>query len=570
MLQRMEDRVQKFLATGAKVILLLQPPSVHQLNGVDPENLVPLWNAPLAHGGGSPNAGDKADEQMNALLRKVAAKNPHRVAVVNSRPESAVRSALRVRGRRVRLDADVDAASPPTRWDPLCRDRVTLGSKVVVTPDSCGVERHLMTTPLTVRCGNLEMRRASIRRSVKPDLVLIRGQMRSPEARRSSRQPSLRWLPCGPAPYCPSRRGRGWGDRSVFRRLASNISVPALARQLPADVIFGFLGFHLAGTVRGTRKSEPEGHDEDRRAAARRRTEPPDAAERIVHFWRWLGLITAGGLGLRLLVVVLSRHERVTGDGYEWSAQGNLNAAGHWFVSPFTLRPDALRPPGWAMVLTVWAWLGQHSWFSQQILACVIGSATVLLVGVCARQLTGDRAGLVAAGIAAGYAGLWLYERALLSEVLLLPEIAVFILLVYRFRCHPSLRGAAVLGGMCGVMAMTRSEQILIFPLVVLPVVLAVNWGSWRRAVAWLAVALVVLLVVLAPWTIFNLGRFQRPVLLSNGFGPAVATANCGPAYYGPDIGYGELSCLYPFYGGDQSITTASICTTGSNMRRVT
>ena len=153
-----------------------------------------------------------------------------------------------------------------------------------------------------------------------------------------------------------------------------------------------------------------------------------------------------------------------------------------------------------------------------------------------------------------GMPALWLYERALLSEVLLLPEIAVFILLVYRFRGHPSLRGAAVLGGMCGVMAMTRSEQILIFPLVVLPVVLAVNWGSWRRAVAWLAVALVVLLVVIAPWTIFNLGRFQRPVLLSNGFGPAVATANCRPAYYGPDIGYGELACLYPYYGGDQSI----------------
>ena len=251
---------------------------------------------------------------------------------------------------------------------------------------------------------------------------------------------------------------------------------------------------------------------------------------------------------------MLSRHEKVTGDGYEWSAQGNLNAAGHWFVSPFTLRPDALRPPGWAMVLTVWAWLGQHSWFSQQILACVIGSGTVLLIGLCARQLTSDRAGLVAAGIAAGYAALWLYERALLSEVLLLPEIAVFILLVYRFRGNPSLRGAAVLGGMCGVMAMTRSEQILIYPLVVLPVVLAVNWGSWRRAVAWLAVALVVLLVVIAPWTIFNLGRFQRLVLLSNGSGPAVAEANCGPAYYGPDIGYGELSCLYPYYGGDQSV----------------
>ena len=160
-----------------------------------------------------------------------------------------------------------------------------------------------------------------------------------------------------------------------------------------------------------------------------------------------------------------------------------------------------------------------------------------------------------AAGIAAAYAGLWVYERAILSETLLLPEIALFVLLVYRFRGSPSIRGAAVLGGMCGVMAMTRSEQILVFPLIVLPVVLGVNRGSWRRAVAWLVLAVVVLLLVLMPWTIFNLARFQRPVLLSNGFGPAVASANCKPAYFGPEIGYGVLGCLYPVYGGDQSVT---------------
>ena len=275
----------------------------------------------------------------------------------------------------------------------------------------------------------------------------------------------------------------------------------------------------------------------------------------VVHFWRWLGLITSEWAGLACVRRRALPAREGDGDGYEWSAQGNLNAAGHWFVSPFTLRPDALRPPGWAMVLTVWAWLGQHSWFSQQILACVIGSATVLLVGLCARQVAGDRVGLIAAGIAAGYAGLWVYERALLSEVLLLPEIALFLLLVYRFRGSSldsrGCRSRRHVRSPCD----DRSEQILTFPLVVLPVILGVNWGNWRRAVAWLAVAIVVLLLVVMPWTIFNLGRFQRPVLLSNGFGPAVAEANCEPTYYGPDIGYGELACLYPFYGGDQSVT---------------
>jgi 4-amino-4-deoxy-L-arabinose transferase-like glycosyltransferase len=141
-----------------------------------------------------------------------------------------------------------------------------------------------------------------------------------------------------------------------------------------------------------------------------------------------------------------------------------------------------------------------------------------------------------------------------LSETLLLPEIALFILLVYRFRENPTLRAAAVLGGMSGLMAVTRSEQVLTFPLVVLPAILGVNRHNWRRAVAWLVVAAAVLVLLIVPWTIFNVGRFDRPVLLSNGFGPAVATGNCGPAYYGPDIGYGEVSCLYPYYTGDQSV----------------
>ena len=133
-----------------------------------------------------------------------------------------------------------------------------------------------------------------------------------------------------------------------------------------------------------------------------------EAPPRVVtNFWRWLTLITASGLTLRVLIVIGSRHDKVNGDGYEWSAQGNLNAAGHWFVSPFTLRPDALRPPAWAVVLTFWGWLGQHSWFHQQILACLIGSVTVLLIGLCGRQLAGDRVGLIAASIAAVYASLW-------------------------------------------------------------------------------------------------------------------------------------------------------------------
>jgi 4-amino-4-deoxy-L-arabinose transferase-like glycosyltransferase len=283
----------------------------------------------------------------------------------------------------------------------------------------------------------------------------------------------------------------------------------------------------------------------------------PDVAgarPKIPHFARWLALVAVGAFGLRVLVIVLSRGEVVNGDGAEWSVQGNLNAAGHWFVSAFNGTPDALRPPGWAVVLTFWAWLGQHDHFRQQLLACAIGTATVVTIGLIARRLAGDRAGLVAAGIAAVYAGLWVYERALLSETLLLFGVAVMVLLAYRFRRSPSLAGAALLGAMCGALAMVRSEQILVLPLLVLPLIVSVHGLSWRRRLAWFVLATVTMLVVVAPWTIFNLSRFQRPVLLSNGFGAAAATGNCNIAYYGPETGYGDLRCLPIYAKGDQSV----------------
>jgi peptidoglycan/LPS O-acetylase OafA/YrhL len=65
MLRRIEKRVGELTATGARVILLLEPPSVH---------------------GGSqsqPDASDIAYERMNGLLRETAAQDPDHVAVVN-------------------------------------------------------------------------------------------------------------------------------------------------------------------------------------------------------------------------------------------------------------------------------------------------------------------------------------------------------------------------------------------------------------------------------------------------------------------------------------------------------
>jgi len=207
----------------------------------------------------------------------------------------------------------------------------------------------------------------------------------------------------------------------------------------------------------------------------------PEPSPPIHRFGWWLALVCAGALILRLVIVCLGRHDGLSGDGFVYGLQADLNARGQWFVDVFARAPqpsDALHPPGWTLVLTVWAWLGQHSRFSQQILASVIGTLTVGVVGLAGRRIGGARVGLLAAGIAALYPGLWLYERALLSETLLLLGIAVMILLAYRFWEKPSLGSAAVLGIVCGLLALTRSEQIFVFVFLIVP--LSWRYGTWH------------------------------------------------------------------------------------------
>lgn len=312
------------------------------------------------------------------------------------------------------------------------------------------------------------------------------------------------------------------------------------------------------------RPSPPHAGAVDLPDVAAQGAEPEPAIDR---FGWWLVLICALAFILRLVVVYQGRNSALTGDGFEYSLEANLNARGEWFVSVFgnATRPDALHPPAWALVLTIWAWLGQHSWLAQQTLATAVGTLTVGAVGLAGRRIAGVRVGLIAAGIAALYPGLWVYERAILSETLLLLGIAVMILVAYRFWAHPSVRRAAVLGLVCGLLALTRSEQILVLAVVIAPLILTVRHIGWRRRLGWLALATLCVVVVVTPWTIYNLGRFERPVLLSNNFGAAVAQGNCDITYYGPYTGAYSPQCLHLVPGKDQSVENATALHEGLN-----
>ena len=89
--------------------------------------------------------------------------------------------------------------------------------------------------------------------------------------------------------------------------------------------------------------------------------------------------------------------------------------------------------------LAVWSLVGLQSALWHRLASCLLGAATVGLVGLLGRRLAGDRAGLIAAVLAAAYPHLWLNDAALLSETAAAFAVVLAMLAVERFREQPSI-----------------------------------------------------------------------------------------------------------------------------------
>jgi hypothetical protein len=296
-----------------------------------------------------------------------------------------------------------------------------------------------------------------------------------------------------------------------------------------------------------------------------------DATDR--RFWFGLRVIAGLGLLLRLQYLFLSRDTVFGGDGTYYHQISGLIADGKGFISPASYflqgvkTPSAVHPPLWPLLLAVFARLGMRTLFEQQIVASLVGTATIVVVGCAARKVAGVRAGWFAAGLAAIMPTFFIYERELLSETLALLLVAIALLLALRFREQPSLGRALAVGLTCGLLALTRSEQVLLLALLLVPLLLLTPGIARRNRWLWLGAAVVVGIATIAPWSIYNSSRFKNPVLLSTELGPTMVEANCPSVYFGSRIGYADGLCRrrspanHPAPNGDDT-------TRDSGMRR--
>jgi 4-amino-4-deoxy-L-arabinose transferase-like glycosyltransferase len=256
-----------------------------------------------------------------------------------------------------------------------------------------------------------------------------------------------------------------------------------------------------------------------------------------------LGLIAAAAFALRAVWALAIAPDSLNheGDPRFFHLAANLLADGHGFIAPLpfiehgSVIASSEHPPGWPALLAVFSALGGTSYTVHELVGCAVGAGIVVCAGLLGRRVGGDRAGLIAAGIAALYPVYVAIDGSLMSEPPYALGVALCLLAGFRASDRPTLRNAALLGLAIGLTALVRTEALGLLVLLAIPL---------RRRLPAIAAMWAVALLVVAPWAIRNTVTFDQAALISTEDGPVIAGANCGPTFHGRDTGYWRADCV--------------------------
>jgi 4-amino-4-deoxy-L-arabinose transferase-like glycosyltransferase len=284
-------------------------------------------------------------------------------------------------------------------------------------------------------------------------------------------------------------------------------------------------------------------------------------------FWRILLLIALAALVLRVGYVAFAKtNQPVQGDQLFYNSEANRLARGDGFLEPFDPQalsrgviregkdPAADHPPLTVIVLAPVSFVTSQALIPQRLTMAVLGTVAVVIIGLLGRRLAGDRAGWIAAGIAAIYPNLWVNDGLIMSETIATLVVALALFYAFRLIREPNVWNALIVGALCGLAALTRAELVLLVPLLAVPAALVARSVATAQRWKLAGIGVLAAAVLIAPWVGYNLARFEEPTYLSTNDGIALLGSNCDSVYYGDGIGLTDLKCLGPNPRGDQSV----------------
>jgi hypothetical protein len=273
---------------------------------------------------------------------------------------------------------------------------------------------------------------------------------------------------------------------------------------------------------------------------------------RNMRFTLFLVLIIALGVGVRIAYVLsIGRHVVLGLDaiGYELLGKGLAHGRGYSNPAAFFAygveRATANFPPGYPLFLAGFDKLGASSTTGMELVGACVGAFTVGATGLLGRRVSGrSSVGLISALLVAVSPTLIASAGSSMSETLSVPLMVVVLCAVSWAARSASWVPWVVVGGLAGLLALVRSEDLVVALLLVPVAVVAAPGHSWRHRVALVSVVLISTGAVLSPWLVRDYTTFHPPVLVSTAAEKTLAGANCRSTYYGSLIGYWDFSCL--------------------------
>ncbi len=282
-----------------------------------------------------------------------------------------------------------------------------------------------------------------------------------------------------------------------------------------------------------------------------------------------LGLIVLAAVVLRVLHTLFVAPDTAGLSDSFWYAVAAQNIElGNGIVAvlppKLSLVASAQHPPAYPVVLAGAIKLGIDGDTGWRLLGALFGGLTVLGIGLLGRRAGGAAVGLVAAGIAAVYPLMLAVDGALLAETLYGPIVAFTLVAAWDLGEQPTWWRAALVGAGVALATLTRSEALLLLPVLALPLA----WRGPGGRARWLRLgaAVAACAVLLAPWVIRNWSVFDRPLLSTND-GALLAWTNCDQTYHGHYLGYLVPECA-PHVTGDEAEQASKLSRHGLDYAR--
>ena len=258
-----------------------------------------------------------------------------------------------------------------------------------------------------------------------------------------------------------------------------------------------------------------------------------------------LGIIVAGALAVRVWWVLVGySNYKVNGDALFYHLQSLTLADGKGFIDPFEWYDRgreiqlAANPPLYSIYLGVVSKLGFRSVDAHRLASTLLGTGGVAMIGLVGRQISSSRAGLIAAGIAAVYANLWINDGMLLAEPITVLCMPIVLYAAYAFWQRREVSRAIGFGLALGLAALTRGEVVFLAPIIVLPLLYGMRELAIVERLKLLVVTALAMMILVGPWVGYNLTRFEEPVFMTDHWGTVLKAASCDEAWYGDYRGW--------------------------------